>query len=104
MIQAVALHGSRNVQILLEALTTPEEMAILIESSPAVVVLVAGDGDNVKACAGYTLEAWQTALERLGLDNTTPCKWFVSNHSIAVSMMAIDTEIPQAELPVGCRG
>jgi hypothetical protein len=92
---------------MLAELTTPEEMALLIDPSPAIpiVVLVAGDGDNVQACAGYTLEAWQTALERVGHHGkTTPCQWLVSNHSIAVSVMAINTEIPQSELPLGCRG
>jgi hypothetical protein len=109
IVQAVRVHGSRKAQTILEEVTTLEEMTLLIESSLPVVVLVAGDADNVKACAGYILEAWQLALERVGYHHeitttTTPCQWLVSNHSIAVSVTAIDTEIAQSKLPSGCRG
>lgn len=94
-VQSVRLHGSRNVQSML-ADATQEQLQVLIASDDIPVILfVAGDVENVKVCARYTLESWQAALQQHGLDTTTQCHWQVSNHINAVSMTSIDTEISQ---------
>jgi hypothetical protein len=111
---AVRLHGSRHVQTMLEEASDLQQMDVVVafSSSPQnnspprvpVVVLVGGDEDNTRACAKFTLLAWKSALARVGHNqDDIPCKWFVSNHSYAVSMTAMDTQVPQALLPPGCK-
>ena len=102
--QAVRLHGSHNAQRLLGEVTTRAQMAVLrSRSSPPVVVLVGGDTANTKRCAKHLLGAWKDALARAGVAGTREGKaWYVSNHSFAVSMDDIHTEVPQDRLPPGC--
>ena len=102
---ALRLHGSKKAQHMLSQVQSEHDLAVLQDVGlPPVVVLTTGSLDNTRECAIFLLDAWLPKEKLAGYQKHINPNWFVSNHTSAVSLNAIDVELKQENLPAGCVG